>query len=104
MKPRHKRLALISGLVVAVGAVTALVVNAFHTNLIFFYSPSQVLAKEAPLNRTFRLGGLVEEGSVKREGVTVNFQITDTGKEVTHEIAREIERSAEEEEAWKKQT
>ena len=82
MKPRHKRLAIIGGIVAAVGVATALVLNAFQSNLVFFYSPSQVAAKEAPLNRTFRLGGLVEPGSVKREGTEVQFLVTDTAKTI----------------------
>ena len=52
--------------------------NAFQSNLVFFYSPSQVAAKEAPVGRTFRLGGLVKAGSVQRDGVDVHFQVTDT--------------------------
>jgi cytochrome c-type biogenesis protein CcmE len=80
MKPRHKKLALAAGLVAAVGAIAALVFNAFQSNLVFFYSPTQVVAKEAPTNRTFRLGGLVQAGSVKREGVQVNFIVTDTAQ------------------------
>ena len=82
MKPRQKRLALAGGLLFSVGAIVALVFNAFQSNLVFFYSPSQVASKEAPANRTFRLGGLVESGSVKREGVAVNFRVTDTAKTV----------------------
>ena len=82
MKPRQKRLALAGGLLVSVAAMAALVFNAFQSNLVFFYSPSQVAAKEAPSNRTFRLGGLVEAGSVKRDGVAVNFVVTDTAKTV----------------------
>ena len=82
MKPRQKRLALAGGLLVSVGAIAALVFNAFQSNLVFFYSPSQVAAKEAPANRTFRIGGLVESGSVKREGVAVSFVVTDTAKTV----------------------
>ena len=82
MKPRQKRLALAGGLLVSVAAIAALVFNAFQSNLVFFYSPSQVAAKEAPANRTFRLGGLVEAGSVKRDGVAVNFLVTDTAKTV----------------------
>ena len=78
MKPRHKRLAIIVSVVAAVGVAAALVLNAFQSNLVFFYSPSQVAAKEAPLGRTFRLGGLVKTGSVQRDGVQVNFQVTDT--------------------------
>jgi cytochrome c-type biogenesis protein CcmE len=82
MKTRHKRVALALGGLAAVGAITALVLNAFESNLVFFYSPTQVVAQEAPKQRTFRIGGLVEEGSVKRDGVQVNFVITDTAKAV----------------------
>ncbi len=82
MKPRHKRLALIGGLVSAAGITVALVLNAFQSNLVFFYSPSQVAANEAPANRTFRVGGMVETGSVQREGLKVNFVVTDTAKTV----------------------
>ena len=78
MKPRHKRLILAGGLLASVVAIAALVFNAFQSNLVFFYSPSQVAAHEAPTSRTFRLGGLVQEGSVKRDGVKVNFVVTDT--------------------------
>jgi cytochrome c-type biogenesis protein CcmE len=80
MKPRHKRFAIAGGVLVAVGAIAALVLNAFQSNLVFFYSPSQIAANEAPAARTFRLGGMVEVGSVKREGVAVNFVVTDTAK------------------------
>ena len=82
MKPRHKRLAIAGGVVIAVGAIAALVLNAFQSNLVFFYSPSQIAAHEAPANRTFRLGGLVEKGTVKRDGVMVSFIVTDTAKTV----------------------
>jgi cytochrome c-type biogenesis protein CcmE len=82
MKPRHKRLAIAGGVVVSVAAIAALVLNAFQSNLVFFYSPTQIDAKEAPSNRTFRVGGLVQEGSVKRDGVKVNFVVTDTAKTV----------------------
>ncbi|MCI0504537.1 MAG: cytochrome c maturation protein CcmE [Gammaproteobacteria bacterium] len=79
MKVRHKRLAFIivglAGLAVAIG----LIANAFNQNLVFFFSPSDVQANQAPVNRDFRLGGLVEEGSLKREddGLTVHFIVTD---------------------------
>ena len=82
MKPRHKRLAIAAGVVAAVGVAVALVLNAFQSNLVFFYSPSQIAAHEAPSNRTFRLGGLVQQGSVKRDGVRVDFVVTDTAKTV----------------------
>ena len=82
MKPRSKRLALALGGVAAVGAIAALVLNAFQSNLVFFYSPTQVASQEAPKGRTFRVGGLVQEGSVKREGTKVAFVITDTAQTV----------------------
>ena len=82
MKPRHKKLALAGGLLAAVGVAVALVLNAFQSNLVFFFSPSQVAANEAPSGRTFRIGGLVEEGSLKIHGTDVQFVITDTAKVV----------------------
>ena len=82
MKPRQKRLVIALGGVAAVGAVAALVLNAFESNLVFFYSPTQVAAQEAPKGRTFRVGGLVQEGSVKRDGTNVSFVITDTAQTV----------------------
>ena len=83
MKPRHKKAAVIAGVLCAVGAATALVLNAFNSNLVFFYTPSQIALKEAPTGRTFRVGGMVESGTVKREGVTVRFNVTDTAKTVS---------------------
>jgi cytochrome c-type biogenesis protein CcmE len=83
MKPRHKRLAIIGGIVASVAVAAGLVLNAFNSNLVFFFSPSQVMAKEAPVARTFRLGGLVKEGSVKRTGTTVEFAVTDTAQAIT---------------------
>jgi cytochrome c-type biogenesis protein CcmE len=82
MTPRRKRMAIALGVVAVVGAATALVLNAFQSNLVFFYTPTQIAAKEAPSGRTFRLGGLVVAGSVKRDGVKVNFEVTDTAKTV----------------------
>jgi len=82
MKPRHKRFALIAaGLGLLVVAVT-LILNAFNSNMVFFFTPTQVAAKEAPQGRNFRIGGLVEVGSVQRQpdGVTVRFVVTDTMK------------------------
>ena len=83
MKPRHKRLALIAGLALAVAAAVALVLNAFQSNLVFFYSPSQIAANEEPSGRTFRVGGMVRAGSVKLDGTTVRFVITDTAKDMS---------------------
>ena len=80
MKPRTKRIAAILVGVAALGIATALVLMAFQENLVFFFTPSQVAAHEAPQGRTFRIGGMVEKGSVKREGVEVRFVVTDTAK------------------------
>ena len=82
MKPRHKRIAAIALGVVALGIATALVLTAFQQNLVFFFTPSQVAANEAPQGRTFRIGGMVLAGSVKREGVDVRFVVTDTAKSI----------------------
>lgn len=77
MKLRHRRLAWGLGLLVAVGVIAALVVNAMRSNLVFFYTPTQVAAHEAPQGKSFRVGGLVEPGSVKREGLAVHFVVSD---------------------------
>ena len=80
MKPRHKRLAAIGLGVVALSVAAALVLAAFQKNLVFFFTPSQVAANEAPQGRSFRIGGMVVPGSLKREGVNVEFTVTDTAK------------------------
>lgn len=84
MKSRHKKLLAIGLAVAGLGIVAALVLNAFQSNLVFFFSPSQVAAGEAPTGRAFRIGGLVEAGSLKREadGLTVHFVVTDTAKTI----------------------
>ena len=84
MKPRHRKLALIALVVAALGVAAALVLNAFNSNLVFFFSPTQVANGEAPISRAFRIGGLVEAGSLKRQadGLTVNFVVTDTAKSI----------------------
>ena len=84
MKTRHKRLLLIAIGLVILGLVAALVLNAFRSNLVFFFSPTQVAAGEAPKGKTFRIGGLVKEASLKREadGVTIAFVITDTAHDM----------------------
>jgi cytochrome c-type biogenesis protein CcmE len=68
--------------VAALGIATALVLMAFEKNLVFFFTPSQVAANEAPQGKTFRIGGMVAAGSVKREGVEVRFTVTDTAKSI----------------------
>jgi cytochrome c-type biogenesis protein CcmE len=82
MKPRHRRIALIVAGVAGLAIAAALVLSAFQQNLVFFFTPSQVAAHEAPQGRAFRIGGMVEAGSVKRQpdGVTVQFTVTDTAK------------------------
>ena len=84
MKPRHKRLLLIVAGLAILGLIAVLVLNAFRSNLVFFFSPSQVAAGEAPKGRTFRVGGLVKEQSIRREadGVTLRFVVTDTEKDL----------------------
>jgi cytochrome c-type biogenesis protein CcmE len=84
MKPRTKRALAIVGGLAALGIASALVLNAFNSNLVFFFSPTQVLAHEAPRDRSFRIGGLVEEGSLQREptGLTIRFVVTDLAKRV----------------------
>ena len=82
MKPRTKRLLAILGGLAALGAATALVLSAFQENLVFFFTPTQVAANEAPKGRLFRIGGMVEKGSVRREGVEVRFVVTDTAKTI----------------------
>ncbi len=82
MKPRHKRLAVIALGLAALGVAAALVLNAFEQNLVFFFTPSQVAANEAPQGRTFRIGGMVQSGSVQRSGVEVRFLVTDTAKTI----------------------
>ena len=84
MKSRSKRLIAIACGLAALGVATALVLNAFNSNLVFFFSPTQVAAKEAPLGRSFRVGGLVEMGSITREpkGLTTRFVVTDLAKTI----------------------
>ncbi len=82
MKPRHKRFALIIGGVAVIGIAATMILSAFRDNLVFFFSPSDVVAAKAPRDRTFRIGGLVEVGSVKRDGVAVSFRVTDTANTI----------------------
>jgi cytochrome c-type biogenesis protein CcmE len=79
MKTRHKRLVIIVAGVAVLGIALTLIFKAFNSNMVFFFSPSDIQAKQAPADRVFRLGGLVEEGSLQREddGLTVHFKVTD---------------------------
>lgn len=84
MKRRHKRVAFILVGLGALSLAAYLAASAFRQNLVFFFSPTQVAAKEAPVNHSFRVGGLVQEGSLKRDtdGLTVRFTVTDTAANV----------------------
>ena len=84
MKRRHKRIAFIVAGLAALGIAAAFVLTAFQSNLVFFFSPTQVADKEAPVDRTFRIGGLVENGTIKRQsdGLTVHFTVTDTAQSI----------------------
>ena len=82
MTPRRRRFAIAGGVLVAVAAVVALILNAFQSNLVFFYSPTQVAQHEAPNGRSFRIGGMVEKGTLQRDGTRVSFIVTDTAKSI----------------------
>jgi cytochrome c-type biogenesis protein CcmE len=84
MKPRHRRFAWIGAGVLTLAAAAALVLNAFQSNLVFFFSPTDIVENRAPQGRAFRVGGMVEEKSLRRgaDGLTVRFNITDTAKTV----------------------
>ena len=82
MTPRRRRLLLAAAVLLALGGAVALVLNAFRSNMVFFFTPTQIASGEAPQGRAFRLGGLVRAGSVVRDGVTVRFTVTDTAREV----------------------
>ena len=79
MKPRHRKLLLIALAVAAIGGAAMLVLNAFQSNMVFFFSPSQVADKSAPQGREFRIGGMVQEGSLEKSGsdLNVRFVVTD---------------------------
>ena len=83
MKPRTRRLAIILAGVASVGVAAALTLNALNSNVAFFFTPTQVSAGEAPKARVFRVGGLVKEGTLRRDGMTVEFIITDTARDMT---------------------
>jgi cytochrome c-type biogenesis protein CcmE len=82
MKPRQKRIALIVGGLVSLGIAAALALNALDSNIALYVTPSEVVAGKAPQGKAFRIGGLVKEGSVKRQDMTVRFIITDTAKDI----------------------
>lgn len=84
MKPRHKRFVFIGLGLLALGVATVLVLNAFQSNLVFFFTPTQVASGEVPQGQSFRIGGMIEDGSLVRDsdGLTVHFVVTDTAKRV----------------------
>lgn len=82
MKPRHKRALIIVGALLAIGVAVALILNALNSNLALFVTPSEVAAGKAPQGQVFRIGGMVKDGSVKRDGLTVHFIITDLNKDI----------------------
>jgi cytochrome c-type biogenesis protein CcmE len=84
MKTRHKRMALVAIGLAVLGLAAWMVLSAFQKNLVFFFSPTQILAGEAPKGRSFRVGGLVEKGSLQRQadGVSVGFTVTDTAQKI----------------------
>jgi len=84
VKPRHRRLILVVSGLAALSVTVALVLNAFRGNMVFYFTPSQVAEHQAPLNRTFRIGGLVEKGSLKHvpDSLAVEFVVTDTAKSI----------------------
>lgn len=82
MKPRQKRIALIAGGLATLGIAAALVLNALDSNIALYVTPSEVAAGKAPQGKAFRIGGMVKEGSLKRNELTVSFVITDTAKEI----------------------
>ena len=85
MSPRRKRIVWISVAVLGIGIAAALILTAFQKNLLYFYSPTQVVAGEAPTARAFRIGGLVTKGSVTRvpDSLKVSFELTDTVNKIT---------------------
>jgi len=84
LKPRTKRALWITAGVALLGVAVGLVLNAFQSNIVFFFTPTQVAGNEAPRDRAFRIGGLVEAGSIARDkdALTVRFRVTDTAKTI----------------------
>ena len=82
MKPRHKRAAMIVGALIAIGIAAVLILNALNSNIALYVTPSEVAAGKSPAGQVFRIGGMVKDGSVKRDGLTVHFVITDMVKDI----------------------
>jgi cytochrome c-type biogenesis protein CcmE len=82
MKNWQKRGAIIAGALIALGTASALVLNALNSNIALYVTPTEVLDGKAPEGRAFRIGGLVKQGSLKRENLTAHFVITDTVRDI----------------------
>ena len=82
MKLRHKRAAIIVGGLAALGIASALVLNALNSNIALYVTPTEVAEGKAPKGQAFRIGGLVKDGSVKRDNITVHFIVTDTVRDI----------------------
>ena len=82
LTPRQKRFGLIAAGVTVLAVAAGFVLNAFNSNLVFFFTPTQILQGEAPVQKTFRVGGMVKEGSLQREGTQVSFVVTDTQHDI----------------------
>ncbi len=82
MKARQKRIALIVGGLASLALAAGLTLNALDSNIALYVTPSEVAAGKAPQGKAFRIGGLVKEGSVQRQNMTVRFVVTDTVKEI----------------------
>ena len=82
MKPRQKRIAIIVGALIAVGLAVVLILNALNSNIALYVTPSDVAAGKSPTGQAFRIGGMVKDGSIKRDGLTVHFVITDMVKDI----------------------
>jgi len=82
VKPRHKRAAIIVGALIAISIAAVLILNALNSNIALYVTPSEVAAGKSPAGQVFRIGGMVKDGSIKREGLTVNFVITDMVKDI----------------------
>jgi cytochrome c-type biogenesis protein CcmE len=82
VKPRHKRALLIVAALVAIGVAALLILNALNSNIALYVTPSEVAAGKAPQGQAFRIGGMVKDGSLRRDGLTVHFVITDLVKDI----------------------
>jgi cytochrome c-type biogenesis protein CcmE len=82
MKPRHKRLLIIAAALAVLAIATTLVLQAFRSNLVFFFTPTDVVTGKAPQNQVMRVGGMVKAGSLQRQGEEVRFIVTDSESEV----------------------